>query len=240
MRDAMDRVRALGSYFGDEVIAAIRLNDTPVILAELRDGAEAGLRAELTKQGYNGPISVDGSVVAIGVSAVPSAGLFTATTFGGMLAAKYSDGVGILSAANVERISTSHVNTDTPPSPIGFENLRTVIAEHKGSLRDPMQTAEFAFSGARKGLASWLTQPGPMGSLEFVSRDATFAGAAVTRNPREFIVDMITLNGTKTGGAADDFWNKAGVDFINDIAGSLGGEVAFALDGPCCPPQAGK
>ncbi len=239
MRDAMDRARALGSFFGEEVIAAIPYNGFPIILAEVRAGAEADLRAELMKQGFNGPVSFDGSIVAIGLSVVPPAGPFTSTTFGATLNAKYTTGVGVLTAANVERISAGHVNSDIPPSPIGFENLRTVIAEYKGSLRDPVQTAEFAFNGARKGLASWLTQPGPMGSLEFFSRDATFAGAALTRDPREFLTEIMKVNGAQTN-PIDEFWNKAGVDFVNDVAGSLGGEVAFALDGPLLPAPAWK
>lgn len=238
MRDALDRIRTMGSFFGEEVIAAFPVTGNPIFLAEVRSGAEADLRAELAKQGFDGPVAFDGSIVAIGSSVVPPVGPFLSTAFGSQIATKYSAGTSILWAANMEHFPASHVNTHIPPSPIGFENLRSVIAEHKGSLRDPAQTAEFVFNGERKGLASWLTQPGPMGSLEFFSREATFAAAAVTRNPREFIAEMMRANGHT--GAPDELWNKTGVDFVNDIAGSMGGEVAFALDGPLLPTPSWK
>ncbi len=205
----------------------------------MKNGTQADLQAELAKQGFLGPVAFEGNVVAIGASAVPAAGRFTTTPFGGQLAARYKAGVSMLFAANIEQFPAPPLGNGGP-GPMGFDNLRTIIAEHKGTLRDPVQTAEFSFNGARKGVASWLTQPGPMGSLEFMSRDASFAAAVMTRDPRDLMEELMRVNGAQTADAANEFWKKAGVDVLNDIAGSLGGEAAFALDGPLLPTPGWK
>jgi len=173
----------------------------------------------------------------MGLPSVPAGG-FTSTPFGATILERYSSGAGLLFAANAEQFGAASV-VNPAPVPIGFENLRYVIAEQKGSLQAPVQTATIAFNGARKGLASWLASPGPMGSLEFVSPDATFAASFVSRDPRELLDELIKAS-APVADTASGFWNQAGVNFLDDIAGSLGGEATVALDGALLPTPSWK
>jgi hypothetical protein len=90
-------------------------------------------------------------------------------------------------------------------------------------------------------VASWLAAPASMGSLEFVSPDASMVTSAVIKNPRSIMEEMFKMIGS---GDADftqhlaDFEAKTGVSVLNDIAAPLGGEVTMAFDGPMLPNTA--
>src|SRR5206468_475797 len=114
----------------------------------------------------------------------------------------------------------------------GIDNLQFVIAENKSNIGIPENTAALTFSGARHGLASWMTTPGPIGSLEFVSPDASFAMAVVTRNPRELLGELLTTFGAKAADIIAAIQQHTGINPVDDIAGSLGGEATVAVDGP--------
>ncbi len=75
---------------------------------------------------------------------------------------------------------------------VGLDNMRFVTAEQKGPLAAPIHSASISFNGARHGIVSWLAAPGPMGSLEFVSKDATFAASFVMRDPRQLLSEILS------------------------------------------------
>ena len=116
----------------------------------------------------------------------------------------------ILLAANMEQIvaqnvPTANVSNPAAPNPaaiVGFDNLRFVVAESKTSAASPLNTASFTFSSARHGLASWLAAPGPMGSLDFVSPQASFATAFVTRDPRQLLSELLAAVGPQAASGA--------------------------------------
>ena len=167
IRQAMDHVRAVSDYLGDEIVLAAPLNGPPIVLAEVR---RDGLDAYLTQMGITGPRAFEGNLVVLGATAVPAAGQFPASPLGAQLLASYQNGAGLLLAANMEQIVAQRVPATNVPDPAviaGVDNLRFVVAESKTSLAVPANTASFTFSSARHGLASWLAAPGPMGSLEY-------------------------------------------------------------------------
>ena len=123
---------------------------------------------------------------------------------------------------------------------MGFDNLRFVVAESKTSAASPLNTASFTFSSARHGLASWLAAPGPMGSLDFVSPQASFATAFVTRDPRQLLSELIAAVGPQATDALNAFQQRAGFSPLDDVAGSLGGEATIAVDGPLLPTPSWK
>jgi hypothetical protein len=160
-------------------------------------------------------------------------GTFVSTAMGARIVESYRAGAGLLFAADLEKvgdrigeqIGTGSVNS----SVVGLDNVRFVIAEQKGTLAAPVHSASLTFNGARHGMASWLAEPGPMGSLEFVSKDATFAASFVTRDPRQLLVEVIAM-----AGSPNDLERR----FLDDIASSLGGEVTVAMDGALLPTPA--
>jgi len=240
IRQALDHVRAVSDYLGDEILVAAPLNGPPIVLAEVR---RDGLDAYLTQAGITGPRAFDGHLVVLGATAVPAAGPFPASPLGAQLLASYQNGAGLLLAANMEQIMARNVPTANVPNPaaiVGVDNLRFVVAESKTSAASPLNTASFTFSSARHGLASWLAAPGPMGSLDFVSPQASFATAFVTRDPRQLLSELIAAVGPQATDALNAFQQRAGFSPLDDVAGSLGGEATIAVDGPLLPTPSWK
>lgn len=222
MRTFVDRARAVSDFLGEEIVVAIPKQGMPVMLAEVR---KPGLAEELKRLGFPGAVSMDGGVVAVGSAAVPPVGGFGSTAMGTRVRESYRAGVGLLFAANLEQIAAASVNS----SVVGLDNLRFLIAEQKGTLAAPVHSASLNFNGARHGVVSWLAAPGPMGSLEFISKDATFAGSFLMRDPRQMLEELRALSGT--GSAADK-------TIMDDAASSLGGEATIAFDGALLPTPA--
>jgi hypothetical protein len=88
-------------------------------------------------------------------------------------------------------------------------------------------------------VAAWLAQPGPIGSLSFVSDRAQFVTAAVVKNPAEMLQELVAIAGGKPG-ELEQFETFSGVSVEKDIVGSLGNEVTFAFDGPILPMPSWK
>ena len=240
IRQALDHARAVSNYLGNEILLAAPLNGPPIVLAQVQ---QAGLDAYLTQIGITGPRAFDGNLVVLGATTVPPSGQFPASPLGAQMLASYQNGAGILLAANMEQIVANNVPTavvSNPAAPnpaaiVGFDNLRFVVAESKTVAASPLNTASFTFSSARHGLASWLAAPGPMGSLDFVSPQASFATAFVTRDPRQLLSELLTAAGPQAAAALSAIQLAAGFSPLDDVAGSLGGEATIAVDGPLLP-----
>ena len=81
-----------------------------------------------------------------------------------------------------------------------------------------------------------------MGSLDFVSPNAALAVAGVSKDPTAIVDDMMAMMSADKNSMEN--LNKAqaelGIDIRNDLAGNLGGEFLFALDGPVLPTPSWK
>jgi hypothetical protein len=98
--------------------------------------------------------------------------------------------------------------------------------------------ADLLFASERQGVASWLAAPASMGSLEFVSPNASMVTSAVIKNPRSILEETFKMIGSGDRDFAEhiaEFEAKTGVNVLNDIAAPLGGEVTMAFDGPMIP-----
>lgn len=102
-------------------------------------------------------------------------------------------------------------------------------------------TAVLSFNEDRQGVASWLAEPGPMGSLQFVSADAVLATAALFQEPERMFADIqAMLPAGKLDELLSTMMAETGVDVRGGLVGSLGGEMALALDGPLLPHPSWK
>ena len=79
----------------------------------------------------------------------------------------------------MEQILAHHVN-DT--------GTRFLVIERKENRGRTETSAALSFAGERQGIASWLAAPGPMGTLDYVSPEASFAGTFVVKNPATLLV----------------------------------------------------
>ena len=109
------------------------------------------------------------------------------------------------------------------------------------SLAAAMRRSSAAISGRRSsrregspaGIASWLAAPAPMGTLDFISPDATFAASFVVNNPAALLSQLPAT-------VFSEMQKATGVDVTNDIAATLGGEMTIAVDGPLLPSPSWK
>jgi len=126
---------------------------------------------------------------------------------------------------------------------LGVRDVGILVAERQREGDLATITAELGFDGARKGIAAWLAEPAPMRSLEFVSPDASLAAAVVTKDPAEMFDELMTILAGAEPTALDELDRvqaETGFDLRADLAAALGGEAAFAIDGPLLPTPAWK
>src|SRR6185503_12496433 len=105
-------------------------------------------------------------------SLAAAGGGLSGTPFGRRILDAYGEGVGLLFAADLERLQAGMRSRDLPPRGTGFEGLRHLIVERKELFGKSHTEAALVFAGPRQGVASWLAAPGPMGALDFLSPNA--------------------------------------------------------------------
>ena len=173
-----------------------------------------------------------------------AAGGFAGTDFHRSLAAEYRKGTETLIAFDLEALVARGAQPDFGgvAAPVlqsaGLGGLQHFVFRSDG---DEAGTAVLSFREDRRGLASWLAEPGPMGSLEFVSQRATVVLSAVLKDPEAMLRDLESMAGPEGFAARlEAFRRETGVDPFADLAAPLGGEITVALDGPLFPTPAWK
>ena len=169
-----------------------------------------------------------------------TAGEFAATPFYQQIVNSYQQGAEWLFCADMEQIVAKHVQAnsgghDLPP---GMGDVRYLTLEHREVGGKTESHADVMFGAERQGVASWLAAPASMGSLEFVTPEASMVSSAVIKNPRSIVEEMFKMFGAGDANFSEhlaEFETKTGVNVLNDIAAPLGGEVTMAFDGPVLP-----
>ncbi len=178
---------------------------------------------------------------------------FQGTDFYEMLAAEYFEGMQFLVAVDLELILANEASEEGEElAAIGLANMKHLLIERQQDNGSATTAATVSFEGERQGLASWLAEPGPMGSLEFFSPDATLAAAFVVRDPAELLDELLVLiadQGADTEEGVDQedienallrFEEESGLSLRDDLFAPLGGEFAVGLDGPALPSPSWK
>jgi len=178
---------------------------------------------------------------------------FVDTSFYAHVLDLYDEGADILVAGDLERLVDSSLavaectdmGTEAPSTDtlrqLGLLDVRHLTIEQK-RLEKNYQRASVTFQGKRRGIASWLAAPAPMGSLDFISPEAKLMTAVVFKDPVNMLDDIANLLGDQRELAAqlEAFEDSHGLSLRDDFAAVLGGELAFAVDGPLLPTPAWK
>ncbi|HUS19438.1 MAG TPA: FecR domain-containing protein [Terriglobales bacterium] len=172
---------------------------------------------------------------------------FSGSSFGQAIAASYTEGAGLLFAADLESVLLQHRSTDDREgahlAQSGFGDIRHLVVKRREVNGDTDNRALLTFSQQRRGIASWLAAPSALGSLEFVSTEATVVGAATVKSPVQMVDDMLAmmrLSGDSPDAKLAEFRSKMNFDLREDLAAALGSDFAFALDGPILPTPSWK
>ncbi len=172
--------------------------------------------------------------------------VFAGTDFGQRIGTVYSRGTETLFAANLGQILSSTHSQPGESKALrnsGFNDIKYLIATRGESSSQGDNRITLEFNGQRRGIASWLAAPAPMGSLDYVSSNAGAAVSFVSKQPALMLDDIFS-----TIGASDPNFSRSlaqanselGLDLRNDLARALGGELTLALDGPVLPTPSWK
>jgi hypothetical protein len=162
---------------------------------------------------------------------------FTETPLYQQVLHSYQQGAGWLFCADMEQFVADNVH-DGSKLPAGIGDVRYLMMERREVGGKTENRAAVTFASERRGIASWLAAPASMGSLDFVSPNASMVNSLVIKNPRGIVEDLFQMIGSadaKFPQELSKFETKAGVSVLNDITAPLGGEVTMAFDGPMLP-----
>jgi DNA-binding FrmR family transcriptional regulator len=173
-------------------------------------------------------------------------GPFAGTDFGQRIANVYSRGTETLVAANLGQLVKS-VHAQQAESQAlrnsGFNDVKYLMATRGESASHEDNRITLEFNGQRRGIASWLAAPAPMGSLDYVSSNAGAAFSFVAKQPALMLDDILNTVGSSDPSFSEGLARtnaELGLDLRNDLASALGGEVTLALDGPILPTPSWK
>jgi hypothetical protein len=177
---------------------------------------------------------------------------FASTPFYAAIQRAYQSGAGWLLCADMEQVLSQSVSKkggsgkglDFLKDPkTGLADMRYLIMESKDVSGKTENRLTLSFSQDRRGIASWLAPPSPMGTLDFISPAASFVVSFVVKNPHDIAQEIISFTQSSNPIAGEDLGeleSKTGVNLSDDLAGTLDGEATFALDGPVLPSPSWK
>jgi hypothetical protein len=183
----------------------------------------------------------------------PGTSRFIGTPFYARIADVYKEGAGLIVAADLEKV-IAQATSDAGKGPdgqkqlelykqAGLFNLKHFVVEQKEVKARTQSRAVLTFNEPRRGIASWLAAPGPMGALKFISPDAHVATAFVVKEPTLLVDDLLGFMETASPDLRKrlrELETQNGLDIKRDFAAPLGGEYAFAIDGPVLPTPSWK
>jgi len=193
---------------------------------------------------------LQGVGIAIGNGNVTS---FTATPFRNRIAEIYNAGAGLVVAANLEKVVAA-TKTERSKGPnaekqenalnkLGILSVKYFVLDQKDTNGKTHTEASLSFNDANRGIPSWLAAPGPMGSLDYISPDANVVAGFVVKNPATLVDELLGVLETvnpELRKNLDALQSQHGLNIRDDIAAPLGGEFAFAIDGPILPTPSWK
>ena len=178
---------------------------------------------------------------------------FTSTPFHNRIAQVYQSGAGLVVAANLERViaqtkgartqNAEGVKAEGALEKLGVLSLKYFVLDSKDGAGKTQTQATLSFNEAERGIPSWLAAPAPMGSLAYISPDANVVAGFVVRDPVKLVDDLLGVIETVSPNLRQNLDKQQadhGLDIRRDIAAPLGGEFAFAIDGPILPTPSWK
>jgi ferric-dicitrate binding protein FerR (iron transport regulator) len=269
----VERIRLFSTYLGDEIVLSASLHGSDdirlVVMSEVqKPGLREFIEAEI--KAHDGPpvrivtaaelatlppaqnelrILLDGNIIAVSsntellrslagrIQNAPS----SSNLYLQRIASAYREGTGLLFTADLERIAS--VRPRQMLSNTGADSVKYLVFEQKDIAGKTENRAVVNFSGARQGMASWLAAPAPMGSLSFVSSEATVAASFVVKNPAQLLDDLIQMASAHDANFQQQFVkleSELGIRFREDLASTFGSDITISLDGPALPTPSWK
>lgn len=235
MATAVEMLRTASDYLGDEIDIVSDGNYGPVMVTEQkRAGFEEFLRQKgvsLAIENRDGLLLFGPERAAVNAAAGQLDSGFQQKPLYGRIAESYRQGAGLL------------LWVDLGQGQMPVPGARYIFAEQKQAGNQMVASAALGFDGPRTGMAAELAAPGPMGALDYVSPDALAVVGFVMKDPGAIVDAVLSIPQGSMAAAqqtlADEHQEK-GFNVRDDLAASLGGEFAFAVDSPLMPVPSWK
>ncbi len=149
----------------------------------------------------------------------------------------YDDGVDWVFALDIERLDPLHQALAEVGAPdlVGLSEARQLIVTEVTRDGRSQMEAGLTYRERRVGAAAWLGEPAALSGLEFISPNAHAATAVIMERPEQIVESLFGLIAEAEPEAALEPELALSQELLSDVASSLGGQVAFALDGPVLP-----
>lgn len=205
---------------------------------------ELAAASELPAQGPVVLVRQDFVVAGISVASLreasayldSSGGSFASSALGKRLAQAYQSGTNTVAGADLQRLMG--LIPDNPPQTrmmlekTGFANVKYFALANKMAGGKSSNEVEIVFNGPRKGIASWIAAPGPMGALDFISARASVAEELRLKSLPLILDDVVDIVGPQALAMLPQMEARMNVNLKQDILSKLSGEIAFELQQP--------
>jgi type II secretory pathway pseudopilin PulG len=172
---------------------------------------------------------------------------FVSTPFGQRVEREYQGGITSLGAIDLQKI-LQQVPLGTGKNQLlfersGFADMKYLVWNRKTMSGQAASQMELSFTGPRRGVASWLAAPGPLGSLDFVSPKPILVGTVLLKDPPKIFDDVRNLSAAsnpKAFASVDQMEAALKLNFRDDLLRRLGGEITIEVDSLKPPGPAWK
>jgi type IV pilus assembly protein PilA len=172
---------------------------------------------------------------------------FASTPFGQRVAQAYQGGTSIVAAGDLHTILSQvphgTAENDRMLERTGFSDMKYLVWDRKSAGNQSVSESELSFIQPRRGVASWLAAPTPLGSLDFASPKSNMVAAIALKNFAEIFDDVKELTaGSKSSpfAALPQMEQAMHISLRDDVLHQLEGEVAIELRNVEEPPPAWK
>src|SRR6185436_2427971 len=142
----------------------------------------------------------------------------------------YSEGAGIVVAADLEKI-IAHTrgvrrigmgdDHEQALNQLGVFNVTSFVLDSKDTDGKTHTRAVLSYTQADHGVTSWLAQPAPMGSREYISPNANIVAGFAVKNTGAVVDDLLTVVSMvcpELDTHLDDLQKNHGLNLRNDFA----------------------
>ncbi|MCZ6508831.1 MAG: hypothetical protein O7A04_12405, partial [Acidobacteria bacterium] len=247
MREMLEHMQAITPMLGEEIVflmtgESIVGDIVPLMMARVQTGREEELRAAIEAlvgsetqaipyQVADGLLLVSSSPAEVALLAA-QLGAGASSPFATEIGRRYERGVGWLAAMDVRGLDLDDPGSGELGIALGVRNMNYLFLEQRTDALGDDTTATLMFGGPRSGIASWISEPGPIGSAEYVSSRAIVASAGSTQDPRRAFDQLMALLGPGSDLAQElqELEYETGISIGNDIADSLGTDFVIAIE----------
>jgi hypothetical protein len=250
LRQIVDRVQSVSTLLGDEVVFCAASSGTgepvPLVMARVQSGRRTELASALEGLFVGAgepalPYSVSDDLMVVSNSpshlawALGHLGQGASSPFAAAIGERYRRGVGWLIGLDAPPAVKAASGDDAPPLEFaGIVGMKYLFIEQRAPAGAEENELTLAFSGPRKGMASWLADTGAGGAAEYLPADSLIAGYVSTREPWQLFEEfaaMMTKENASFGSQLAQANEKLGTGFIENLTRAMGTEGALALSG---------